>query len=201
MSHLPDPIAQFAAWFEEANRCQAIEQANAACLSTLDRDGFPDGRMVLLKQFDARGFVFYTNLNSVKGKALAAHPKAALTFHWDPLKRQVRIQGTTSLVSPQEADAYWVTRPRLAKIGAWASLQSERLDHNRTFIKRLAEAALKFGTGAVPRPPHWTGIRVIPSKIEFWRSRRGRLHERFLYTKQVLVPRPEDQWQIQRLYP
>src|SRR5579864_9474514 len=136
---LADPIAQFSAWFEEAKRSRAVEQANAMCLSTIDTDGFPDGRMVLLKQFDERGFVFYTNLRSVKGKALAARPKAALTFYWEPLKRQVRVQGTTALVSNEEADAYWATRPRLAQIGAWASLQSEPLDRNRTLIKRLGE--------------------------------------------------------------
>lgn len=192
---LPDPIAQFAAWFEEARRCPSIEQPDAVCLSTVDPQGFPDGRMMLLKHFDPRGFVFYTNLNSVKGKSLAAVPKAALTFHWDPLKRQVRVQGTTRRISDAEADAYWATRPRLSQIGAWASLQSEPLERNRAFIKRLGECALRFGTGPIPRPPHWTGIRVQPFKIEFWRARRGRLHERFSYLK------TGDTWRVTRLYP
>jgi len=190
-----NPITQFAAWFEDAKACKAILQANAMCLSTIGLDGFPDGRMVLLKRFDAQGFVFYTNLNSVKGRSLAAIPRSALTFHWDPLKRQVRIQGTTEPVTPQEADAYWVTRPRLAQIGAWASLQSEPLDRNRTFIKRLAEYAAKFGIAPIPRPPCWTGLRVKPHKIEFWRQRRGRLHERILYL------RGAKEWQVMRLYP
>jgi pyridoxamine 5'-phosphate oxidase len=190
-----DPIEQFGRWFDDAKACKAVLQANAMCLSTLDPDGFPDGRMVLLKGFDARGFIFYTNLESVKGRSLAAHAKAALTFHWDPLARQVRIQGTAERVSDAEADAYWTTRPRLAQIGAWASLQSQTLDRNRTFIKRLSEFAVQFGTGAVPRPPHWSGVRVIPTKIEFWRARRGRLHERFLYRQDG------SQWQVERLYP
>jgi pyridoxamine 5'-phosphate oxidase len=191
----PDPIVQFASWFEEAKACPAILQANAMCLSTVDLDGFPDGRMVLLKGFDARGFVFYTNLNSVKGQSLARMPKAALTFHWDPLARQIRIQGTTEPVADAEADAYWATRPRISQIGAWASLQSDPLDRNRTFIKRLAEATLRFGAGKVPRPPHWSGLRVVPQKMEFWRSRRGRLHERFQYV------RDGGQWTPTRLYP
>jgi len=200
MSALPsnfsdDPVKQFSEWYEEAKACRAIEQANAVCVSTVDLSGFPDGRMVLLKHFDARGFVFYTNLESVKSLSLAKIPRAALTFHWDPLKRQIRIQGKTERVSDAEADAYWVTRPRLSQIGAWASEQSRPLDSNRTFIKRLTQFALKFGTHPVPRPPHWSGIRILPAKIEFWRARRGRLHERFLYTK------TEGRWQIQRLFP
>jgi len=192
---LPDPIAQFARWFDEAKTCRSIEQANATCLSTIDPNGNPDGRMVLLKAFDARGFVFYTNMHSVKGRSLAAQPKAALTFFWEALKRQVRIQGAVTKVDDAEADAYWKTRPRIAQIGAWASLQSEVLDRNRTFIRRLSEFGLKFGTKPVPRPPHWTGFSVEPVKIEFWRARRGRLHERFLYT------RTDNRWNIQRLYP
>ena len=191
----PDPIAQFAAWYQEAQGCKAIEQADAMCLSTIDPEGFPDGRMVLLKAVDERGFVFYTNLQSIKGRSLAAIPRAALTFHWDPLKRQVRVQGDVEPVSDAEADAYWKTRPRLSQIGAWASRQSEPLDRNRTFIKRLSEFALKFGAAPVPRPPHWTGLRVQPLKIEFWHARRGRLHERFLYRRRGGA------WVAERLYP
>ena len=190
-----DPIAQFSRWFADAKACKAILQANAMCVSTIDLNGFPDGRMLLLKGFDEKGFVFYTNHNSVKGQSLAKNPKASLTFHWDPLKRQIRIQGTTSLVTDAEADAYWKTRPRISQIGAWASIQSEPLDSNRTFIKRLADYALKFGVAPVPRPPYWTGVRVHPIKIEFWRERRGRLHERILYT------RKDNGWNIVRLYP
>ena len=190
-----NPLDQFNRWFDDAKNCPAILQANAMCLSTVNSDGFPDGRMVLLKGFDARGFVFFTNLNSVKGKSLAKTPRAALTFHWDPLARQVRLQGATEPVTDAEADAYWVTRPRISQIGAWASLQSEVLDRNRTFIKRLSEYAVKFGTAKVPRPPNWTGIRLVPHKIEFWRARRGRLHERFLYALKGA------QWTAARLYP
>ena len=192
---LDNPFAQFAAWYQEAQKCKTIEQANAVCLSTTDLDRYPDGRMVLLKQFDERGFVFYTNYHSVKGRSLAAAPRAALTFYWEPLDQQVRIQGTTEFLTNEESDAYWATRPRLSQIGAWASLQSQPLDRNRTFIKRLSEYALKFGTGSVPRPPNWGGIRLKPRKIEFWRARRGRLHERFLYTLS------RGQWAVQRLYP
>lgn len=191
----PDPIEQFGRWFNEAKACPAILQANAMCLSTIDLNGYPDGRMVLLKGFDARGFVFYTNFGSVKGQSISKVPRSALTFHWDPLKRQVRVQGDTHRVSDAEADAYWASRPRLSQIGGWASLQSQTLDRNRTFIKRLGEMALKFGTGLVPRPPHWSGLRVIPKKIEFWRERRGRLHERFLYE------RATSGWAVRRLYP
>ncbi|HVO33584.1 MAG TPA: pyridoxamine 5'-phosphate oxidase [Elusimicrobiota bacterium] len=198
MSTIPladDPMVQFGVWYKEAEKCKAIEQANAMCLATIDPDGFPDGRMVLMKGFDARGFVFYTNLKSLKGRSLAQLPKAALIFHWDPLKTQIRIQGATDIVPDAEADAYWKTRPRISQIGAWASLQSEPLDSNRTFIKRLSEYALKFGVSAVPRPPHWSGYRLKPVKIEFWRARRGRLHERILYTRQG------PSWNVARLYP
>jgi pyridoxamine 5'-phosphate oxidase len=190
-----DPIAQFSRWFKEAETCQALEQANAMCLSTMDLDGFPDGRMVLLKGFDARGFVFYTNFHSVKGRSLQALPRAALTFFWDPLHRQVRIQGDVAPVKDAEADAYWASRPRISQISAWASRQSEPMDRLGVLIKRLQEYRKKFGTGVVPRPPHWSGFRVAPRKIEFWRARRGRLHERFLYQKK------ESRWIASRLFP
>ena len=190
-----DPIEQFRRWFTDAGACPAIRHANAACLSTIDLDGFPDGRMVLLKSFDARGFVFFTNLNSAKGRSLKAVPRAALTFYWEPLKRQARIQGTAEPITDDEADAYWKTRPRLSQIGAWASDQSATLDRLGTFVQRLKETAKQFGTAPIVRPPYWTGLRIIPKKIEFWRERRGRLHERFVYKKQ------DETWVVSRLFP
>ena len=201
MSALPvnfssDPIEQFNHWFEDAKACPAVRQANAACLSTLDVDGYPDGRMVLLKQHDARGFVFFTNLESVKGRSLSAVPRASLTFYWEPLNRQIRIQGNVERVCDDEADAYWSTRPRLSQLGAWASQQSAPLDRLRTFIQRLRAAEQRFGKEKVSRPPYWTGLRIVPHKIEFWRSRRGRLHERFIYRKQKKFT-----WIPGRLYP
>lgn len=192
---LADPIAQFSAWFAEAKACKDIEQANAMCVSTIGLDGYPDARMVLLKGHDQRGFVFYTNLQSVKGRSLAKIPRAALTFHWDPLKRQIRIQGDTEIVTDAEADAYWKTRPRISQIGAWASEQSQPLPSNWEFIKRLSSYAKKFGTAPIPRPSHWSGVRVKPIRIEFWRQRRGRLHERFIY-----LPEGE-KWVTSRRYP
>ena len=190
-----DPFVQFAQWFDKAKRCKAIEDATAMCLSTLDADGFPDGRMVLLKSYDERGFVFYTNLHSPKGRALARAPRAALTFYWEGLKRQVRVQGKTEIVPDAEADAYWITRPRLSQLGAWASKQSEELSTRAILIKDVAKLALKYGTGPVPRPPYWTGVRVIPRQIEFWEAGLNRLHDRFLYV------RAAGRWNVTRLYP
>jgi pyridoxamine 5'-phosphate oxidase len=190
-----DPFIQFDQWFKVAKRCSAIEDATAMCLSTINVDDFPDGRMVLLKDFDTRGFVFYTNLHSVKGRALTKTPKAALTFYWEPLRRQVRIQGKTEIVSDKEADAYWCTRPRLSQLGAWASKQSERLASRMILVKDVAKFALKFGAGPIPRPPYWTGIRVVPRRIEFWQGGSNRLHDRFLYI------RTKNRWALQRLYP
>jgi pyridoxamine 5'-phosphate oxidase len=192
---MKDPFAFFSDWFKAAKRCTAIPDATAMCVSTLATDGFPDGRMVLLKDFDDRGFVFYTNIKSVKGRALAKTPKAALTFHWAPLEQQVRIQGTTELVSDAEADAYWKTRARLSQLGAWASKQSEPLSNRAILVKDVAKLALKYGMGPVPRPPYWTGVRVVPRRIEFWQGKPNRLHDRSLYTK------VGTKWNMERLYP
>ncbi len=189
------PITQFASWMNAAKRSSRIIDATAACLSTTNTDGMPDGRMVLLKDFDERGFVIYTNLKSVKGRAILESGKAALTFHWAPLERQVRIQGKTELVSDQEADAYWVTRPRTTQLGAWASHQSEELASRAILLKDVAKLALKFGVRPVPRPPHWTGIRIIPRKMEFWQGRASRLHDRLLFTQH------SSGWKKVRLYP
>lgn len=190
-----DPFQLFSEWFKQAEGSSEIKQANAMCLSTLDLAGYPDGRMVLLKGNDERGFVFYTNLKSVKGRSLAKLPKASLTFHWDPLEKQIRIQGDIEKVTDREADAYWKTRPRLAQVGAWASQQSEELASHKAFIQRLTEVDEKFENTPVPRPPHWTGLRVKPTKIEFWRGRRGRLHERLVFRKSGAS------WKASHLYP
>lgn len=190
-----NPIDQFSQWLKEAHRAKTIPDATAMCLSTVDTDGYPDGRMVLLKSFDERGFVFYTNLESVKGQAIKASGKAALTFYWAPLERQVRLLGRTEQVSREEADAYWVTRPRTTQLGAWASHQSDELSNRAILLKDVAKLALRYGTGPVPRPPHWTGIRVIPRQIEFWQGRASRLHDRLLYTQK------NNRWTTARLYP
>jgi pyridoxamine 5'-phosphate oxidase len=190
-----EPFSQFKQWFLLAQKCGAIEDATAMCVSTLGTDGFPEGRMVLLKDFDERGFTFYTNLRSIKGRALKKTPKAALTFHWAPLKKQIRIQGTIEYVSGADADAYWNTRPRLSQLGAWASRQSEVLSNRMILLKDVAKLALKYGTGPIPRPVYWTGVRVIPRKIEFWEGQLNRLHDRFLYTRKGAG------WTLARLYP
>jgi pyridoxamine 5'-phosphate oxidase len=164
-------------------------------LATADESGLPDVRMVLLKEADARGFVFYTNLDSAKGRQLAANPQAALLFHWKSLRRQVRVRGAISKVTPEEADAYWATRARPAQLGAWASAQSQALPDRLALEKRIAEVGLKFGLGKVPRPPHWSGFRVDPQVIEFWRDRPFRLHERLVFTREG------EGWTTRRLFP
>jgi len=187
-------MAQFNAWFREARDSNAIEMPEAMCLSTIDKAGFPDARMVLLKGFDASGFVFYTNTRSVKGRQLAVRDKAALTFYWGPLERQVRIQGIAAPVSDAEADAYFQTRARDSRIGAWASDQSAPLKNRKTLDDRFASYVRKFEGKEVPRPPHWAGYRIKPTKFEFWQGRPNRLHDRFLYVQ-------AKGWKITRLYP
>ena len=189
-----DPIALFSDWLAEAV-AKEPNDANAMSLATIDADGTPDVRMVLLKDAGPDGFVFYSNRGSAKGRQLAAHPKAALLFHWKSLRRQVRVRGTVSAVTPAEADAYWATRARPAQLGAWASEQSRPLPDRLAFEKRIAEFGLKFGLGKPPRPPHWSGWRVSPQSIEFWRDRPFRLHERLVFQ------RVGEGWTTQRLYP
>ena len=192
----PDPIRQFAVWFRRAKRCLSLEFPEGMCLSTVAPDGAPEGRMVLLKEFDQRGFVFYTNAASAKGRAIAALPKAALTFYWEPLQRQVRISGVIEAVSPDDADAYFASRPRGSRIGAWASLQSTVLESRRLLEERFNQFRDKFKGAPVPRPPHWSGYRLKPERIEFWQLRASRLHDRFLYAQSE-----SGDWTRRRLYP
>lgn len=189
-----DPFALFDAWLKEAV-AKELNDANAMALATVDAEGLPDVRMVLLKDVDHQGFVFYTNLGSAKGRELEANPKAALLFHWKSLRRQVRVRGAVSRVTDAEADAYFATRARPAQLGAWASEQSRTLPDRLALEKRIAEMGLKFGLGKVTRPPHWSGFRVAPESIEFWRDRPFRLHERLVFD------RAEGGWTTRRLYP
>ena len=189
-----DPFALFNEWLREAI-AKEPNDANAMALATADEAGLPDVRMVLLKHADETGFVFYTNLGSAKGRQLAANPQAALLFHWKTLRRQVRVRGTVAPVSAAEADAYWATRARPAQLGGWASEQSQPLPDRLALEKRIAEMGLKFGLGKVPRPPHWSGFRVTPQAIEFWRDRPFRLHERLVFA------RAAGGWTTTRLFP
>ncbi len=177
-----NPLRQFSEWFEHAKRASGLKYPNACCLSTLDPDGYPNARIVLLKEFTDEGFVFFTNANSTKGKALVAHPKAALTFYWDALHRQVRIQGDVKKVSAEESDKYFSTRARESQIGAWASQQSSPIDTRSELEQRLESFRQKFAEAPVSRPEYWEGFRLSPNKIEFWQERDFRLHDRFVYT-------------------
>ncbi|HXX04584.1 MAG TPA: pyridoxamine 5'-phosphate oxidase [Xanthobacteraceae bacterium] len=191
-----EPLRLFTDWFAEAKRSEPVNP-EAMTLATVDADGLPNARMVLLKGFDERGFVFYTNLDSVKGRELAAAPKAALTFYWKSLQRQVRLRGKVDPVAAAETDAYFATRPRSAQIGAWASKQSSPLESRMAFEKAVAIHAAKFAVGPVPRPPRWSGFRVVPLEIEFWHERPFRLHDRLAFTR----PSPTAPWTKTRLYP
>ncbi|MGI9628689.1 MAG: pyridoxamine 5'-phosphate oxidase [Longimicrobiales bacterium] len=179
----PDPIEQFRGWFAEAEAHEDIPFAEATCLSTLGPEQTPEGRMVLLKGCDARGFVFFTNVRSNKGRSLRAHPKAGMTFHWAPLGRQVRIRGRVQKVSAEEADAYFASRPRGSQIGAWASNQSRVLESREGLERRVEELTEQYEGDEVPRPPHWSGFRIVPDEIEFWQEGEFRLHDRFVFRR------------------
>ena len=191
-----NPLDQFSKWFDQAKSSPFGEFPNALCLSTVGEDGYPEGRIVLLKGHDESGFVFYTNKNSRKGKSLDSNPKAAMTFYWESLQHQVRVQGDIERVEDEEADHYFKSRPRGSQIGAWASLQSDELSSREELEERVSELNKKYKNQEIPRPPHWTGYRLKPKKYEFWELRLSRLHDRFEYV------RAEDgSWNIQRLYP
>ncbi len=191
-----DPFALFARWFEQAKRAEP-EYPEAMCLATVDEDGMPDARMVLLKDFDERGFVFYTNLESAKGRQILTSGKAALNFWWRNLHRQVRVRGLTERVSDEEADTYFATRPRGSQIGAWASKQSREMESPHALERNVMKEAARFHVGRVPRPPYWTGVRVVPLAIEFWHERPFRLHERIRFERQDI----SSPWRKKRLYP
>ena len=191
-----DPLRLFATWFEEATRSEPRDPT-AMSLATVDADGLPNVRMVLMKSFGERGFVFYTNVDSQKGRELDRDHKGALLFHWKSLNRQVRLRGPVERTEDAEADAYFATRPRLTQIGTWASKQSAPLESPRAFEKAIAFYAAKFAVGAIPRPPNWTGYRLRPLLIEFWQDRPFRLHDRVEFRRGTF----EAPWQKTRLYP
>jgi pyridoxamine 5'-phosphate oxidase len=191
---LPDPIAQFTVWMDEAIAAE-VREPTAMTASTADAQGRPSSRVVLLKGFDAGGFVFFTNYNSRKGRQLAENPFAALNFFWPELERQVNISGAVTKVSDAESDEYFASRPYLSRIGAWASDQSEEISSRTVVMAKAAKFTAKFALGTVPRPPHWGGFRVAPDRVEFWQGRPNRLHDRIVYSL------TDDSWRIARLSP
>ena len=192
----PDPIVLFQKWLEEAKKADLVEPT-AFTLGTVDAHGRPSARVLLLKGVDERGFVFYTNLKSRKARELRDNPLTTLCFYWMPLYKQVRVEGRAELVSPEEADAYFASRPRESQLGAWASKQSEPLEGRFELERRVAKYAIQFNIRKVPRPEFWSGYRVTPDRIEFWQALPFRLHDRLLYTRD-----PESGgWSMQALFP
>jgi pyridoxamine 5'-phosphate oxidase len=191
-----EPFALFSDWFAQAEK-EEINDPNAMVVATADPDGLPDARMVLLKEWTPEGFVFYTNAESAKGRQLAANMQAALLFHWKSLRRQVRARGPVEAVSDAESDAYFASRPRDSRIGAWASQQSRPLESRFALEKAVAVNAAKYAIGDIPRPPHWRGFRVRPLAMEFWSDRPFRLHDRVRFSRDA----PDADWRKTRLYP
>ncbi|MFN0022339.1 MAG: pyridoxamine 5'-phosphate oxidase [Parvularculaceae bacterium] len=189
-----EPIALFLDWFELA-KLREVNDANAMTLATIDADGLPNARMVLLKDIDARGLSFFTNLESAKGRELGAHPKAALVFHWKSIRRQVRFRGEIELVPDAEADAYFATRAKGAQLGAWASPQSRPMESRIALEQAIADTGARHGAGDIPRPPYWSGFRLVPAEIEFWVNRPFRLHDRLQFR------RTGGGWEKTLLYP
>lgn len=191
-----EPFDLFRQWFADATASEPNDP-NAMALATVDPAGMPDVRMVLMKGYDEQGFVFYTNTGSAKGTQLLASRKAAIVFHWKSLQRQVRVRGPIEQVSDADADAYFQSRPRDSRIGAWASQQSRPLESRFALEKAVAVNAAKYAVGTVPRPPHWTGFRIMPVAIEFWHDRPFRLHDRITFSR----AEPNGDWTKHRLYP
>ena len=189
-----EPLALFARWLADAGKSEPNDP-NAVALATVDQDGLPDVRMVLLKGYDERGFVFYTNFESAKGVEILGSMKAAMCFHWKSLRRQVRLRGPVEVVSDADADAYYASRPRGSRIGAWASRQSRPLESRFALEKAVAEYTARHAIGEIPRPAYWSGFRIIPRTIEFWHDRPFRLHDRLVFT------RAGEGWETKRLYP
>ena len=190
------PLALFEEWLADAGKSEPNDP-NAMSLATVDADGLPDVRMVLLKGFDEHGFVFYTNFGSAKGQQILGSQKAALGFHWKSLRRAVRLRGAVEIVSDAEADAYFASRPRGSRIGAWASKQSRPLDGRFALERAVAEYTARHAIGEIPRPPYWSGFRIVPKTIEFWHDRPFRLHDRVVFRRGGA----SDPWTQTRLYP
>jgi pyridoxamine 5'-phosphate oxidase len=195
-TQVDEPLRLWQAWFDDAVKGEPRDPT-AMSLATVDADGMPDVRTVLLKGVDERGFVFYTNTESAKGRELAANPRAALLFYWKSLNRQIRIRGPVERVTAEEADAYFATRPKGAQIGAWASQQSRTLESRLAFEKAVALYGAKYAIGAVPRPPHWSGYRIVPISMEFWHDRPFRLHDRIEFRRAAIG----EPWAKVRMYP
>lgn len=190
-----EPFRLFAAWLDDATKSE-INDPNGVALATVDSDGLPDVRMVLLKGFDEAGFVFYTNFESAKGREILGNMKAAMCFHWKSLRRQVRIRGAVEIVSDSEADAYFASRPRGSRIGAWASKQSRPLESRFALEKAVAEYTARYAIGEIPRPAYWSGFRIVPQSIEFWHDRPFRLHDRLVFSRG-----DDGKWKTEKLYP